>query len=168
LPATDSNRTIRNAIFVPATSGLGEHGIRSTPERLSLTTILLQLLIADSESGKCRVLCFSPRRDLAIARMKVPDIKQVVDVWAEEFSSLSSQPNIQSVQVFEYRGAMMGCSNPHPHGQIWANQSIPDLLAQEIASFKEYWEGKQSSMLEDYLRSLCLSGISHQKPRQID
>jgi len=100
--------------------------------------------------------------------MKVPDIKQVVDVWAEEFSSLSSQPNIQSVQVFEYRGAMMGCSNPHPHGQIWANQSIPDLLAQEIASFKEYWEGKQSSMLEDYLRSLCLSGISHQKPRQID
>ncbi len=110
-----------------------------------------ELLIAESESGKCRVVCFSPRHDLTLSRMEVSDIKRVVDVWGEEFSNLSSQPNIHSVQVFENRGAMMGCSNPHPHGQIWANQSIPDLLAQEIASFTEYTERKKSSMLEDYL-----------------
>jgi UDPglucose--hexose-1-phosphate uridylyltransferase len=110
-----------------------------------------ELLVAESESGRCRVVCFSPRHDLTLARMEVADIKRVVDVWAEEFSNLSSQPNIQSVQIFENRGAMMGCSNPHPHGQIWANQSIPDLLAEEIASFQEYWERKKSALLEDYL-----------------
>ena len=110
-----------------------------------------ELLIAQSESGRCRVVCFSPRHDMTLARMAVADIKGVVDVWAEEFSALSSQPQIQSVQIFENRGAMMGCSNPHPHGQIWANQSIPDYLAQEISSFEKYWENHRSGLLEDYL-----------------
>jgi|SRR5208283_4085738 len=110
-----------------------------------------ELLVAKSESGTCRVVCFSPRHDLTLARMEVADIKRVVDVWAQEFSRLSNQPDIQSVQIFENRGAMMGCSNPHPHGQIWANQSVPDLLGQEIASFQEYFDRKRSGLLEDYL-----------------
>ncbi|MGB2628566.1 MAG: UDP-glucose--hexose-1-phosphate uridylyltransferase [Candidatus Acidiferrum sp.] len=109
------------------------------------------LLVAESERGRCRVVCFSPRHDLTLARMEVVDIKRIVDVWAEESSVLSSQPHVQSVQIFENRGAMMGCSNPHPHGQIWANQSVPDYLAVEIDSFQRYWENYKSGLLEDYL-----------------
>jgi len=110
-----------------------------------------ELLLARSERGRCRVVCFSPRHDLTLARMSVPDIQRVVDAWAEEFSALSSQPEIQSVQIFENRGAMMGSSNPHPHGQIWANETIPAHLAREYASFREYQQKHKSGLLEDYL-----------------
>jgi UDPglucose--hexose-1-phosphate uridylyltransferase len=110
-----------------------------------------ELLLAESERGRCRVVCFSPRHDLTLARMDVAAIRRVVDTWAEEFSTLASQPNIRSVQIFENRGAMMGCSNPHPHGQIWANETIPDQLALEMASFSEYLQKHNSGLLEDYL-----------------
>jgi len=109
------------------------------------------LLLARSEKGRCRVICFSPRHDLTLARMDLADVHRVVDAWAEEFSTLSSQPGIQSVQIFENRGAMMGCSNPHPHGQIWANETIPDQLARECASSSEYLQKHKSGLLEDYL-----------------
>jgi UDPglucose--hexose-1-phosphate uridylyltransferase len=110
-----------------------------------------ELLLARSEKGRCRVMCFSPRHDLTLARMSVPNIQRIVDAWAEEFSTLSSQPEIQSVQIFENRGGMMGCSNPHPHGQIWANETIPDQLARECASFGEYLQKHKSGLLEDYV-----------------
>jgi UDPglucose--hexose-1-phosphate uridylyltransferase len=110
-----------------------------------------ELLLGRSERGRCRVVCFSPRHDLTLARMSVADIRRVVDTWTEDFSELSSQPGIQSVQIFENRGRMMGCSNPHPHGQIWANETIPDYLAREHASFSEYREKHKNGLLEDYL-----------------
>lgn len=109
------------------------------------------LLIARSERGGCRVVCFSPRHDLTLARMAIPEIERVVNTWSEEFQSLSDQQGIRSVEIFENRGAMMGCSNPHPHGQIWANETIPDELAKEIASFDEYSRQHKSGLLEDYL-----------------
>ncbi len=110
------------------------------------------LLLAVSERGRCRVVCFSPRHDLTLARMAVADIERVLDAWATEFGSLSSRPGIQSVQIFENRGAIMGCSNPHPHGQIWANETIPAQLAKELASFAEYFQKHKSGLLEDYLK----------------
>ncbi|HUL35629.1 MAG TPA: UDP-glucose--hexose-1-phosphate uridylyltransferase [Candidatus Eisenbacteria bacterium] len=110
------------------------------------------LLLAAGERGRCRVVCFSPRHDLTLARMALADILRVVETWRSEFALLSSQPNIQSVQIFENRGAIMGCSNPHPHGQIWANETISDQLAKEIASFEEYYRKHKSGLLEDYLR----------------
>jgi UDPglucose--hexose-1-phosphate uridylyltransferase len=110
-----------------------------------------ELLLARSERGKCRVICFSPRHDFTLARMSVPEIHRIVDAWAEEFAALSGQPEIQSVQIFENRGAMMGCSNPHPHGQIWANETIPDQLARECESFRAYLQKHKSGLLEDYL-----------------
>ncbi len=109
------------------------------------------LLLARSERGRCRVICFSSRHDLTLARMSVPEIHRIVDAWVEEFAALSSQPEIQSVQIFENRGAMMGCSNTHPHGQIWANERIPDQLARECESFREYLQKHKSGLLEDYL-----------------
>jgi len=79
------------------------------------------LLVARSEAGRCRVVCFSPHHDLTMARMSVPELRRLVDTWVGEFSELGHDPGINSVQIFENRVAMMGCSNPHPHGQIWAN-----------------------------------------------
>jgi UDPglucose--hexose-1-phosphate uridylyltransferase len=110
------------------------------------------LLIARSEAGRCRVVCFSPRHDLTMARMSVPELRNVMDTWAEEFCELGAQPHIRSVQVFENRGAMMGCSNPHPHGQIWANQTLPNELAQELSTLGDYYQSHASTMLSDYLK----------------
>ena len=110
-----------------------------------------ELLLARSESGKCRVVCFSPRHDLTLARMSAPEIRTVIDTWCDEFASLGSQANVRAVHIFENRGALMGCSNPHPHGQIWANESVPDGLALEVAAQKNYFQKHKSSLLEEYL-----------------
>ncbi len=109
------------------------------------------LLLAESEAGQCRVVCFTPRHDLTIARMEVRDVRRVVDTWCQETESLGAQGNVGAVQIFENRGAMMGCSNPHPHGQIWANESVPDDLACEAQTQREYFEKHGASLLEDYL-----------------
>ena len=109
------------------------------------------LLVARTEAGRCRVVCFSPRHDLTVSRMSVNDIKSVVDTWCHECLQLASQSNISAVQIFENRGAMMGCSNPHPHGQIWANENIPDELAREVDSQRDYFRSHNSSLLGDYL-----------------
>jgi len=108
------------------------------------------LLIAASESGICRVVCFSPRHDLTLAQMAAGEISGVVDVWAEQYRSLGALPYIDYVQIFENRGAMMGCSNPHPHGQIWATQTIPNGPRKEQESFAEYRRANDSCLLCDY------------------
>ncbi len=109
------------------------------------------LLVAQSEPGTCRVVCFSPRHDLTIARMSVPDLRSVVDTWTREFVELEQQPRINAVQIFENRGAMMGCSNPHPHGQIWANATLPNELAKEVQAFRSHYQAHSSTLLSDYL-----------------
>ena len=109
------------------------------------------LLIARSEAGICRVVCFSPRHDLTISRMDVTDLKRVVETWAEQFLELGGMANINAVQIFENRGAMMGASNPHPHGQIWANESLPNELTKEVNSFEQYYAQHRVSLLSSYL-----------------
>jgi UDPglucose--hexose-1-phosphate uridylyltransferase len=96
------------------------------------------LLLAESEPGICRVVCFSPRHDLTLARMKDDQIRRVIGAWVEQYCDLGGRQGIRYVQVFENRGAMMGASNPHPHGQIWANHSVPDIALREENSLKEY------------------------------
>ncbi len=109
------------------------------------------LLVAEAEPGACRVICFSPRHDLTLARMPVAAIRRVVDVWVDEFRALAAKPFLNYVQIFENRGAMMGCSNPHPHGQVWANSSIPNEIAKETAS-QAAWLGRHGRpLLTDYL-----------------
>ena len=110
-----------------------------------------ELLVARSETGRCRVVCYSPRHDLTMARMSVSDLRAVVDIWVQEFTELGNQPRVQSVQIFENRGEMMGCSNPHPHGQIWANEILPNELAKELESFGDYQQRHATSLLGDYL-----------------
>jgi UDPglucose--hexose-1-phosphate uridylyltransferase len=110
------------------------------------------LLVARSEAGRCRVVCFSPRHDLTLARMSVSELRHVVDAWVREFSALARDPRIQTVQIFENRGAVMGCSNPHPHGQIWANETLPNELAKELAAFRDYQQSHGTTLLSDYLK----------------
>ena len=110
------------------------------------------LLLSESEAGICKVVCFSPRHDLTLARMTVPEITQVVDAWAEQYAEIGSLPYIRYVQIFENRGQIMGCSNPHPHGQIWANQTIPNEPRKEQESQKAYFENNHACLLCDYLR----------------
>jgi UDPglucose--hexose-1-phosphate uridylyltransferase len=109
------------------------------------------LLVAEGESGLCRVLCFSPRHDLTLAAMAVPDIERIVDAWVEETINLGARPDIASVQIFENRGEIMGCSNPHPHGQIWATRHLPNEIEKETHRQTEYLLQHGRPLLLDYL-----------------
>ncbi len=119
-----------------------------TPAGTSQTSRLFQ---SQSETGVCRVICFSPRHDLTLARMDLPDIRRVVDLWAEQVEELSQGGQLGYIQLFENRGAMMGSSNPHPHGQVWATRQMPTEPAKEDRAQRDYFESEGTPLLEDYL-----------------
>lgn len=110
------------------------------------------LLIAKSERGICRVICFSPRHDLTIPELSVNEVRNVVDLWVNEYEQLSASPFIQYIQLFENKGAVMGCSNPHPHGQVWAQQSIPVEVMKKQQHQLAYFQQKNITLLADYSR----------------
>ncbi len=114
------------------------------------TSCVSELLNSEPVSGICRVICFSPRHDLTLANMEQKDIVKVIDVWAEQFVELGA--DYQWVQVFENRGEIMGCSNPHPHCQIWASNSLPDEIIKEDNSQKKYYRQHGQTLLADYLK----------------
>ncbi len=156
------------AISVPAIPGLAVSAIRAytgtfvfdndfaalkpgTPtDRLDVEN--RGLLVAQGEPGRCRVICFSPRHDLTLSTMQVKDIENVIHTWTDQFRELGEMAQINHVQIFENRGAMMGASNPHPHCQIWATCSIPDIPAKEVACQASYLDQHRSCLLCDYVR----------------
>ncbi len=107
------------------------------------------LLRQESEQGTCRVVCFSPRHDLTLPEMAEEDIRRVVNVWADQVSELGL--SYRWVQVFENKGAMMGASNPHPHGQVWAGSVLPNEPAKEDEHQRRYLEEHGNPLLLDYL-----------------
>lgn len=109
------------------------------------------LLRAEPATGVCRVICFSPRHDTTLAHMPPADILPVVDTWAEEVARLGARPDIGYVQVFENKGAMMGCSNPHPHCQVWATSHVPMYPARRAAAQRQHFEACGRDLLGDYL-----------------
>jgi UDPglucose--hexose-1-phosphate uridylyltransferase len=109
------------------------------------------LLVASAEPGRCRVICFSPRHDLTLPDMDVPAIRGVVDLWAEQYAELGSDPAIGHVQIFENKGEVMGASNPHPHGQIWAQASVPLHVAHETERQRAHHDRHGRTLLADYL-----------------
>lgn len=111
-----------------------------------------ELFQAKAERGVCKVICFSPRHDLTLARMEAADVVKVIETWKEEYRKLAAVDWIGHVQIFENRGEVMGCSNPHPHCQIWAEEFIPDLPATEADKQDEYFARRNSRMLLDYAR----------------
>ncbi|SRR6056297_1450144 len=116
------------------------------------------LFIAHSERGICKVICFSPRHDLTIPLMQVKNIREVIDVWEQEYRELGAYDFINYVQIFENRGATMGCSNPHPHGQIWSNETVPQIPQQETNMQRHYMDTHQSCLLCEYLKKETDSG----------
>jgi UDPglucose--hexose-1-phosphate uridylyltransferase len=110
-----------------------------------------ELLVASAEPGRCRVICFSPRHDLTLPDMDLPAIRGVVDLWAEQYAELGSDPAIGHVQIFENKGEVMGASNPHPHGQIWAQASVPLHVARETERQRAHHDRHGRTLLADYL-----------------
>lgn len=115
-----------------------------------------ELLRVEPARGECRVVCFSPRHDLTLAEMAPAEIRKVVDVWAAQTTELGQRH--RWVQVFENKGAAMGCSNPHPHGQIWAGNFLPNEIAAEERNQLEYFRAHRSPLLLDYARKEAAAG----------
>lgn len=114
------------------------------------------LFQCESVRGTSRVICFSPDHSKTLPELPVPAIRQVIDTWCEQVAELSK--DYVWVQVFENKGAAMGCSNPHPHGQIWANSFIPNELAREEQTQKQWLTDKRTPMLLDYAQKEQQSG----------
>ncbi len=109
------------------------------------------LFLAKSEKGICKVICFSPDHSLTVPEMEVEDIRKVVDLWVDEYEELGAKDFINHVQIFENKGSIMGCSNPHPHGQIWAQETIPNEPTKKTENFKKYLAKHGKNLLLDYI-----------------
>ncbi|MBL7473266.1 UDP-glucose--hexose-1-phosphate uridylyltransferase [Robertkochia sp. 1368] len=110
------------------------------------------LLRAESEQGICRVVCFSPDHSKSLADMTPEEIVKVVKVWKREYHDLGIRDGINYVQIFENKGAVMGCSNPHPHGQIWSQSSLPNEVLKKDNRQAQYYREHQRSLLGDYIQ----------------
>ncbi len=113
---------------------------------------LNEIIQARTERGTCRVLCYSARHDLTLATMDLSAIMRVIDLWKEEYGTLSMDADIAHVMIFENKGEMMGTSNPHPHGQIWATAHIPSFALEQLEAQQRYFTAHRESLLSDYLR----------------
>jgi len=109
------------------------------------------LLRAESERGVCRVICFSPRHDLTLPHMAHDEIRRVVETWVAQTRELGAHDWVNSVLVFENKGALMGASNPHPHCQVWASEHLPTEPAKELRAQTDYLHANKSCLLCDYL-----------------
>ncbi|ALM48906.1 galactose-1-phosphate uridylyltransferase [Flavobacterium psychrophilum] len=116
----------------------------TTPESSSLFQL-------KPERGINKVICFSPRHDLTIPEMEVSALVKVAEAWKQQYKELGSKDFINHVQIFENKGAVMGCSNPHPHGQIWAQSSLPTRVEKTQANLLAHYEKNGTSLLADYL-----------------
>lgn len=110
-----------------------------------------KLLKAKSESGICKVICFSPDHSKSLGEMNKKEILKVIEAWQTEYLLLGKEKNINYVQIFENKGEIMGCSNPHPHGQIWSQSSLPNEVVKKNTNQLNYFFDQQSSLLKDYL-----------------
>ncbi len=116
------------------------------------------LLRAEPETGYCKVVCFSPRHDLTLPDLSVEEVETIISTWTQESEQLGAKTDVSYVQVFENKGAIMGCSNPHPHSQIWATSTVPNEPAKELASQREYYREHHTPMLLDYIAYELKSG----------
>lgn len=118
------------------------------PDDVRTEASVSPLMRAATQRGECRVICYSPRHDLTLAQMGISEIRAVVDTWAMQVEELEAR--WRWVQVFENKGEIMGCSNPHPHGQVWASDFIPNEVEKEIARQRDWFQAHGSPLLGDY------------------
>jgi UDPglucose--hexose-1-phosphate uridylyltransferase len=110
-----------------------------------------QLFTSTPETGVCRVVCFSPRHDLSLPELSQEEVEAVVRTWKEQTEQLGKSERVCYVQIFENKGALMGCSNPHPHSQIWATSQIPNEPLKEGENQRQYLQTHGTCLLCDYL-----------------
>ncbi|WP_350287734.1 UDP-glucose--hexose-1-phosphate uridylyltransferase [uncultured Croceitalea sp.] len=110
------------------------------------------LLKSETEIGICKVICFSPDHSLILPLMEVEAIAEVVALWKKEYVELGAMDGINHVQIFENKGAIMGCSNPHPHGQIWAQSTVPEEPRKKAVQQKKHFEKNGTSLVFDYVK----------------
>lgn len=110
-----------------------------------------EVFVRQAETGRCRVICYSPRHDAAMSALDLQSIEAVVRAWMDQTSELMNSADIAAVTIFENRGEMMGASNPHPHGQIWASGSVPNELRREIDHQTSWIRQKGRPLLTDYV-----------------
>lgn len=122
--------------------------LKDTPSGIYHKSTVLR---AKSEAGICRVIVFNERHDLTLSQLNIEEIKKVIDTWCDEYELLSADPSIKYIQIFENKGEMMGCSNPHPHGQIWAQSSLPQEIVKETQQQEIYRDIYNGDLLFDYL-----------------
>ena len=122
------------------------------PDTPEMSTGDETLFRAKSENGICKVICFSPRHDLSVPYMDLADVAGVIRTWKDEFRALKANPRIRYAQIFENKGAIMGCSNPHPHCQIWASSGLPTIVETEQTQQQGYLAQNGTPMLLDYAR----------------
>jgi UDPglucose--hexose-1-phosphate uridylyltransferase len=108
-------------------------------------------LKAIPERGLAKVVCFSPKHNLTIPEMEIEAIEKIIKTWQQEYSDLGKKEFVNYVQIFENKGSIMGCSNPHPHGQIWAQESLPTEVEKTQENLKAYYEKNGRTLLHDYL-----------------
>ena len=107
-----------------------------------------ELFQLESVRGMSRVICFSPDHSKTLPELSVSQIVSVINVWQEQLGELGKI--YPWVQIFENKGAAMGCSNPHPHGQVWANSFIPNQVATEDRLQRDYYQRHHRPLLWDY------------------
>lgn len=126
---------------------LTSDSLNPTPEVSTPDT----LFMAKLETGICRVVCFSPRHNLTLPKLSLDEIEGVINTWSNQTAELQQCANIAYVQVFENKGELMGCSNPHPHSQIWSQSQIPNEIEKELVSQYDYFNANDHLLLLDYL-----------------
>jgi|TARA_B110000305_G_C19374008_1_gene605984 UDPglucose--hexose-1-phosphate uridylyltransferase len=109
------------------------------------------LLKAESEKGICKVVCFSPDHSKSLAEMSTENVRKVIVTWIQEYNELGNTEGINYVQIFENKGAVMGCSNPHPHGQIWTQSSLPNKVVKKDINQRNYFSENKKSLLGSYI-----------------
>jgi UDPglucose--hexose-1-phosphate uridylyltransferase len=107
---------------------------------------------AKPERGISRVVCFSPKHNITLPEMDLATIEEIIRIWQKEYNDLGNVDYINYVQIFENKGSVMGCSNPHPHGQIWAQSSLPTQIEKTQNSLKTYFDKNGTNLLLDYLK----------------
>jgi UDPglucose--hexose-1-phosphate uridylyltransferase len=115
------------------------------------------LFTLQAARGTSRVICFSPEHNKTLPELSLFALERVISTWQEQVFDLSK--DYVWVQVFENKGAAMGCSNPHPHGQVWANDFVPNEVAKAEASQKAYFDKHTSSLLLDYAQKESTDGL---------
>jgi UDPglucose--hexose-1-phosphate uridylyltransferase len=107
---------------------------------------------AQPERGISKVVCFSPNHNETLPEMSVEAIENIIQTWQTEYTTLGNIDYINHVQIFENKGSVMGCSNPHPHGQIWAQSSLPTQVEKTQNNLKAYFDEHQRTLLQDYVQ----------------